>query len=235
MERSHSDNGSNFKGAHNDLNDLYKFLESQAATLNTLTSYLLSQRITWQFSPERAPHFGGLWEAAVKSAKQHLRRVIGQQRLDFEEFCTILCHESCMNSRPLLPISSHADAGIETLTQGHFLIGRPLLSFPETDRTTVTSPLHRWMLCQNIVQHFWQHWSSEYLQQLQRLPKWKQPNHNLQVGDVVLIQEHSPLHPMAKIVSIFPGRDGKVWVVQLKTANSLLNRPTSWLVLLLPQ
>ena len=55
---------------------------------------------------------------------------------------------------------------------------------------------------------------------------------------MVLIQEDSSFTkhwPMAKIVSIFPSRNGKVWVVQVKTVNSLLNRPTSRLVLLLPQ
>ncbi|GBM93017.1 hypothetical protein AVEN_219831-1 [Araneus ventricosus] len=37
-----------------------------------------------------APHFGGLWEAAVKSMKHHLRRVIGSQVLAQEEFLTVL-------------------------------------------------------------------------------------------------------------------------------------------------
>ena len=29
------------------------------------------------------PHFGGLWEAAVKSFKAHLRRVVGENQTDF--------------------------------------------------------------------------------------------------------------------------------------------------------
>ena len=82
-----SDNGTNFVGARNELADLYRFLEA-ADTLDSIHSYLLSNKISWQHIPERAPHFGGLWEAAVKSAKHHLRRVIGQQTLTFEEFTT---------------------------------------------------------------------------------------------------------------------------------------------------
>jgi hypothetical protein len=37
------------------------------------------------------PHFGGLWEAAVKSVKKHLTRTLTETALCFEEFNTILC------------------------------------------------------------------------------------------------------------------------------------------------
>ena len=84
----HSDNGSNFMGARNDLQALYSHLEAQE-TQNVVHSFLLNQKIAWHTIPERAPHFGGLWEAAVKSAKHHLKRVVGQQKLTFEEFTTI--------------------------------------------------------------------------------------------------------------------------------------------------
>ena len=84
----HSDNGTNFRGAKNDLNDLYQFLKSNT-TLSAINSYLLSQTIQWHCIPERAPHFGGLWEAAVKSTKHHLRQIVGTQHLTYEEFSTI--------------------------------------------------------------------------------------------------------------------------------------------------
>ncbi len=108
----------------------------------------------------------------MKSAKLHLRRIIGQQILNFEEFSTVLCQiESCLNSRPLLSLSSHAEDAIDVLTPGHFLIGRPLNALPEADLTEVHSPLKRWMLVQNITQHWWLRWSKEYLQQLQPIVK----------------------------------------------------------------
>lgn len=60
------------------------------------------QVIEWEFIPPLAPHMGGLHEAAVKSAKHHLRRVIGAQQLTFEQMATLLTHvEACLNSRPL--------------------------------------------------------------------------------------------------------------------------------------
>ncbi len=55
------------------------------------------------FIPERAPHFGSLWELAVKSMKVHLRRFVGNVKLTFEELTTVLAQvEACLNSRPLV-------------------------------------------------------------------------------------------------------------------------------------
>ena len=55
----HSDNGSNFVGAKNDLLELYRLLAAKE-TQNAVHSFLLSHQITWHTIPERAPHFGGL-------------------------------------------------------------------------------------------------------------------------------------------------------------------------------
>ena len=112
------------------------------ACLKHFVAYLLSQRVEWKFSPARAPHFGVLWEAAVMSAKFHLTKVNVSQRLDFEELSTIAAQvESCLNSRPLMQLSSHSKDGISALTPGHFLIVRPLHAYPETTITTSTSML----------------------------------------------------------------------------------------------
>ena len=98
-----SDNGSNFVGASNMLKEIYAFLAKEE-TQGHISSFAATQRITWLFSPERAHHFGGLWEAAVKSLKFHLKRVVGDQHLTFEELTTVLCQiECCLNSRPLAP------------------------------------------------------------------------------------------------------------------------------------
>ena len=119
----HSDNGSNFLCAKNDLNDLYHFLQSTTTT-SAVNKNLLSQRVQWRCIPKRASHFGGLWEVVVKAAKYHLRHVMGTQRLTYVEFATVTCQiESCLNSQPLTPITSHAIDGISALTPGHSWLG----------------------------------------------------------------------------------------------------------------
>ncbi|GFX39978.1 integrase catalytic domain-containing protein [Trichonephila clavipes] len=69
-----------------------------------------------------APHMGGLWEAGIKSTKYHLKRVVGETKLTYEEFETFLTQiEACLNSRPLTPISNDSNDQ-STLTPGHFII-----------------------------------------------------------------------------------------------------------------
>ena len=113
------------------------------------------QNIEWKFIPECAPHFGGLWESAGKSMKAHLKCVIGETKLTFEKFATILTKvEACLNSQPLTPLSCDGDT-IEPLTPGHFLIGRPMEALPDPpDSYRSISLLRRWHLCQLVVRHF---------------------------------------------------------------------------------
>ena len=67
-----SDHGSNFVGADRELQEMYQFM-SQEKTKAVVSEFCSMQGITWNFIPERAPNFGVLWEAAVKSMKKHLR------------------------------------------------------------------------------------------------------------------------------------------------------------------
>ena len=157
----------------------------------------------------------------MKSAKHHLRRVIGLQRLDFEEFITILTQiEACLNSRPLCATTSHSIDGIQVLTPGHFLIGRPLLAYPETTITSEPSLHKRWTLCQAITHHFWRRWSAEYLQHLQKAGKWRRTRPNLQPGDVVIVTDDNAFTNcwvLGKVLKIFAGKDGLVRTVDVQT------------------
>ncbi|XP_018405503.1 PREDICTED: uncharacterized protein LOC108781885 [Cyphomyrmex costatus] len=67
----YSDNGLNFKGAERKLNELAALFKNQESH-QQIVNYASSKGIKWRFIPPRAPHHGGLWEAAVKGAKRHL-------------------------------------------------------------------------------------------------------------------------------------------------------------------
>ena len=62
----HSDNATNFVGTNRELVELYELLQSKNHN-EKVKEFLNQQKITWKFIPPRSPHFGGLWEAAVKS------------------------------------------------------------------------------------------------------------------------------------------------------------------------
>ena len=66
--------------------------------------------------------------APVKAAKYHLKRVLGDHRLNYDDLETVIIQvEACLNSRPLGAMASHPLDGICPLTPGHFLIGRALM------------------------------------------------------------------------------------------------------------
>ena len=231
-----SDHGSNFVGADREIQEIFKFLKRQKLEA-VVSDFCSTQNITWKFIPERSPHFGGLWEAAVKGMKRHLKRIVSGEKLTFEELTTVLTQvEACMNSRPLAPIPSQDDA-LEPLKPGHFLIGKPLESLPDPSISFRSlSLLRRWHLCQNLTRHFWARWSKEYLVSLNRLTKWRFPSRNIAVGDVVVLQEDGlvPLKwQLARVMEVHPGRDGIVRVATVKTQSGTYKHPIAKLVLLL--
>ena len=225
----HSDNGSTMVGAKNELERFYSVLTAKN-TQDSISTYLLSQKVQWKMTPVKAPHFGGLWEAAVKAAKYHLKREVGQRLYTYDELETILCHaEACLNSRPLGVMASHPVDGLTPLTPGHFLVGRALKSYPTAMIHSNTGPTERWDHCTRVAQNFWSRWSNEYLQQLQRAVKWNRPSKNYAVGDIVLITEDDTYLTQwitAKVVAVYPGRDGMVRTVDLQIEH--ITRPEKW-------
>ncbi|XP_041448146.1 uncharacterized protein LOC121403920 [Drosophila obscura] len=65
-----SDNATNFVGARNELLDLKRLFLSDDHQ-KTVLEFCLVEAIDWHFIPPRSPHFGGLWEGVVKTAKYH--------------------------------------------------------------------------------------------------------------------------------------------------------------------
>lgn len=220
-----SDCGTNFVAANKELKKIVKRLHKEESIHN----FLSNEDIKWHFNPPSAPHFGGIWEAAVKSAKSHLKRTIGEHKLTQEEFLTLVAQvESCLNSRPLCPLSDDPSE-LAPLTPGHFLIGTSLATLPEENLLSQKVPLlHRWKLTQQIFQSFWKRWSLEYLSNLQQRPKWRKVNPDIKVNDLVIIKEDNmpPLKwKLGRVLEVFPGLDQRVRVVTLKTATGTFKRP----------
>ena len=182
-ENIYSDKGTNFVGAEKELKET--LLKGNSA--ESISNFATQQGINFHFIPPCSPHMGGLWEAGVKSMKFHLWRVVGNAKLTYEEFNTLLCQiEALLNSCPL---NNNPD-DLQVLTPGHFLIGTSMLSLPDHNVVDVPSNrLSRWSHFQQMIQHLWKHWSHDYLHQLQQRTKWKEVKPNVTIGDLVLVKE----------------------------------------------
>jgi len=217
-----SDCGSNYVGAARQLKQIFRDKNVQAQ----VSAHVICD---WHFNPPAAPHFGGLWEAGVKSVKFHLKRVIGIQVLTYEELETLCVRiEGILNSRPLTPASMDPH-DLTALTPGHFLIGQPIMEVPEVNLVEIPmNRLTRWQLLRQMHQSFWQRWSREYLNTLQGRQKWTTIQDNLKVGDLVIVD--APNQPpsvwrMGRIIAVHPGPDQTVRVVTINTQDGEMKRP----------
>lgn len=132
-----------------------------------------------------------------------------------------------MNTRPISAISTDP-TDPQPLTPAHFLIGRPLDALPEINHLDLhVGSLSRWAYVQRVSQDFRSRWQTEYVGGLQRSLKWNSVSPNLKQGDfVLLVDDSQKCHqwPIGRILELFPGSDGLVRVVSVKTSKGIFRR-----------
>ena len=142
--------GTNFVGASAQLRQM---VDASSAFSSRIVQSLTHEGTSWIFNPASATHFGGIWEAAVKSAKHHLRRIIGDQALTFSELATLMCRiEACLNSRHLTALTDDP-SDLDFLSPSYFLTQRSSFIVPEGDVTNDNVPSEKRL----------QRWSTDYL------------------------------------------------------------------------
>ncbi|XP_035222132.1 uncharacterized protein LOC118195013 [Stegodyphus dumicola] len=118
------DNGTNFVGASNVLQDL---------NWKQITEDTSIQPIQWKFNPPTSSWWEGWWERLIGILKKFLRRVLGRASLTSEEMNTILCDcEAVINSRPLTYIIE-SDATLMPLSPSLFLQDNQISGVPDLD------------------------------------------------------------------------------------------------------
>jgi hypothetical protein len=226
-----SDNGTNLTAGEKVLREGIQNLNAER-----IGTRLALKEIEWHFSPPAAPHFGGVWERIVQSAKSALRIVLEGRSVNDEVLLTaMVIVENLLNGRPLTHVSVDPDA-TEALTPHHFLLGRanpnhPADVFEENEKPSAKS----WRNGHLIATHFWNRWLREYVPHLIERRKWLKSRKNLQIGDMVLVVDPRNRRgewPLGRIVETFPAPDGVVRVARVKTSSGESIRPVAKLCLL---
>ncbi|XP_065355117.1 uncharacterized protein LOC135949468 [Calliphora vicina] len=226
--RLYCDNATNFVGANFKLQEFKQHFFNDD-NVKSLMNYSEITGFKFVFIPPRSPHFGGLWESAVKSTKNILVKNMSKSGVTYEEFQTILIEvEAILNSRPLTPRSDDPNDG-EALTPAHMIIGSSLLSLPDENLIDCKNLnyLKRWQLVTYLKQQFWMQWLRDYVLNLQQKSKWFKPCANIEEGRLVIVHEDNlpPQHwVLARVVKAIPGRDGKIRVVDVKTSKGIYRR-----------
>ncbi|XP_026736747.1 uncharacterized protein LOC113500239 [Trichoplusia ni] len=222
-----SDNGTNLKGAEKELRQQIDEATAEEAAKRT---------IAWRFIPPGAPFMGGAWERMVRSVKTALAATLHERHPTEEVLSTLLAEvEYTVNSRPLTHVSVSPEDP-EALTPNHFLLGGqgrvPLPgSFTDKDVASRSS----WRAAQRLADLFWTRWVREYLPELQhrREPHGRGPA--VQVNDLVqIVDANLPRNVWVRgrVIDTYPGPDGVVRAVDIRTKGGVLRRPVRKLVIL---
>ena len=183
-------NGKNFIGARNDIIKVQEILALEKNS-TSIGSFISQEMIKWEMAPPRSPHFGGLWEAAVKSMKRHLRRTVGVQILSFEELnnTLVIQIEAILNSRLLSAMFSDSN-DLQPITPAHFLLGQSAKDLPTARQFNDKVYLGQgFKLLEGSKRKYWKAWYLDYLVTLQIRKRWLQSGPNFQLGDLVLVAE----------------------------------------------
>ena len=180
----------------------------------------------------------------VKLTKKQLKRVLGRQQLDALQLQTVLKEiEATINSRPLVSVSSTLE-DLSVVTPADFLLAKKATALPDPPPMAQMNPpapddsrtlIKRYERVQQLSTRLWQWWSSTYLSTLNERQKWIKDKRPIQVGDLCLLQEDNIPRlawPLARVVQVYPGPDGIVRSVRIKTKHGEYDRPVVRLALL---
>ena len=224
-----SDQGTTFVGARHELKDALTEMDQAG-----VQQYLLENGVEWipfKFNVPHSSHMGGAWERQILTVRRALDAVLAKQgnQLDDEAFRTFLIEaEGIVNSRPLTVRNLSDHEAPEPLTPQHLLTMKPRVVLPPPGRFQREDLYARkwWRRVQYLADQFWLRWRREYLQELQSRPKWTNTERNLMVGDIVISKENEDARcrwPLARVVDVYPSKDGCVRKVKICMADRLLD------------
>ena len=183
------------------------------------------------------PHQNGCAEALVKTCKSALKKSIGSQLLTPFEFYTVFLEvANLVNERPIGRVPNDPDDG-GYISPNHMLLGRASPEDAQGPFKESRNPRHRVEFVQKIVDSFWKRWSRDVFPSLVPRKQWQVERRNLQVNDVVLVADSNAVRgkwSLGRITAVFPGPDGRVRNVKVKTSAGEYCRPITKVAVIHP-
>ena len=75
------------------------------------------------------------------------------------------------------------------------------------------------------MRHYWHYWIREWLPSFSARKKWQQPKQDLHERDVVLVLSPGTPRgpwPLARILEVYPGKDGHICVAKVQVGQHQL-------------
>lgn len=212
----YSDCGTNFVG----LAGIFrKIITSLASTVADFIG------VTWHFNPPYTPHFGGSWERLIQSTKRMMKMMEHEHRVqnDYDLRNVFYQISDQLNERPLTPIPVNPDEELPPSPKQFIRLNARqsiVLQPPNEDH------LHQLKLekLSEVSDQLVKKFIRDYLPVITKRTKWFKAERSLEVDDVVLMVDFSM--PKIKwrraiVNQLFPGKDGRPRVAEIRTKSGL--------------
>ncbi|XP_068742081.1 uncharacterized protein [Montipora capricornis] len=227
-----SDNGSQFVGAERELGEMVRGLSREE-----IQNFCAEKGMHWKFTTPAAPHQNGCAEALVKTCKNALKRAIGSQLLTpFELYTVFLEVANLVNQRPIGRIPNDPDDG-KYICPNDILLGRASSEVPQGPFKETQNPRHRVEFLQKIVDSFWKRWNRDVFPSLVPRKQWQIERRNVKVNDIVTVADSNAVRGKwctGRIMEVYPGPDGRVRNVKVKTSTGVYSRPVTKVAVICP-
>ena len=141
-----------------------------------------------------------------------------------------------VNERLISCIPNDPDDG-SYFCANDMLLGRATSHVPQGPFKETNNPRQRVEFVQKIVDSFWKRWTRDVFPSLFPRKKWNAEKRNVQVDDFVIVQTPNAIRGnrnIGRIANVYPGQDGKVRNVRVKTGTEEYDRPVTKIVVVHP-
>ena len=205
-----SDPGSQLESSSGSLESWWTTMKDQ------LSNFAAGTNFSWEVSPANSPWRQGKSEVRIKVLKRLITIAVGSSRLTPSELQTVIFEAANLcNERPIgVHRVPKSDGSFQVLTPNSLLIGRSLNKVPDDSELALhLKKSDRFQLIQQITMDFWTRWTEEVTPESIVRQRWHETGRNIQVGDVVLIHEKSPIkgkYKLGLVESVKVSHDGLV-------------------------